>query len=602
MTMMISKFHKLIQSRILWGAFLIVIIFSFVIWGMMPGSATTSEGDQPNAAGTLDGNEISFDEYNASYLSVYLARALQYGRDIPSTTESENWLRQAAWQRLATLREANRLGISATDAEVVAAIRSAFSSPETGYNPEYYETFAQNTLRPLGFSKPQFEHHIRQEITMQKLGRLIGRQAVVTPLEIRRTFETLTDSFTIDYALIAPDPIEKELTVDEAAAQALFDEDPARFTLPERRDISYAVFPIDSFRNPDAPAPTDDDLLDYYEVHIKEFTTTETDTNGQPAEVVADFEDVKADITAAIARETALEATQVAADELYYSLLPGGTDIRVPDFVGKAKEAGRATQTLTGLSRSANPIPDAGPAFAATAFTLGLDTIDRAGPPVVGSNNVYVLYLDGITPPRVPAFDEVRTEVLAAARQQALVTAMTEKAAAVKAAATEGIAKGDSLKTALKDLDVPVRAAPTFTGIDASSTSNAVVQALVQSVITYNQGEITEPIPAADGLLVAYIKARQPADPATYDAYAGEMSSVILNRRAQTLYAQWQQSLLTPDRFVDLQRAPANAEDTFDEDYSAAAAVDAAEAAEASEAPAEDTPAAPEAADESETL
>ena len=35
MAMMISKFHKLIQSRLLWGGFLVVIIFSFIIWGVV---------------------------------------------------------------------------------------------------------------------------------------------------------------------------------------------------------------------------------------------------------------------------------------------------------------------------------------------------------------------------------------------------------------------------------------------------------------------------------------------------------------------------------------------------------------------------------------
>ena len=35
MAMMISKFHRLIQSRLLWGAFLVIIVFSFVIWGMV---------------------------------------------------------------------------------------------------------------------------------------------------------------------------------------------------------------------------------------------------------------------------------------------------------------------------------------------------------------------------------------------------------------------------------------------------------------------------------------------------------------------------------------------------------------------------------------
>ena len=52
--MMISKFHRLIQSRLLWGAFLIIIVFSFVIWGMVWPS-DIEKMEQANSAGTLDG-------------------------------------------------------------------------------------------------------------------------------------------------------------------------------------------------------------------------------------------------------------------------------------------------------------------------------------------------------------------------------------------------------------------------------------------------------------------------------------------------------------------------------------------------------------------
>jgi hypothetical protein len=67
MAMMISKFHKLIQSRILWGVFLIVIVFSFVIWGMVWPSEM-EEADRINAAGMLDGEPVSHGEFRAAYI------------------------------------------------------------------------------------------------------------------------------------------------------------------------------------------------------------------------------------------------------------------------------------------------------------------------------------------------------------------------------------------------------------------------------------------------------------------------------------------------------------------------------------------------------
>ena len=105
--MMISKFHKLIQSKILWAGFLIVIVFSFVIWGMVWPS-DIKKMEMANAAGLLDGHAVTHDEYRASYMSAYLARTLAHGRDVPSSPEGDAALRRMTWLRLATLRELER--------------------------------------------------------------------------------------------------------------------------------------------------------------------------------------------------------------------------------------------------------------------------------------------------------------------------------------------------------------------------------------------------------------------------------------------------------------------------------------------------------------
>ena len=82
MTMMISKFHRLIQSRLLWGAFLIIIVFSFVVWGMVWPSQINKQ-NQANAAGTLAGETITPGEYRSAYLSTYMGRRLAMGREAP---------------------------------------------------------------------------------------------------------------------------------------------------------------------------------------------------------------------------------------------------------------------------------------------------------------------------------------------------------------------------------------------------------------------------------------------------------------------------------------------------------------------------------------
>ncbi len=553
MAMMISKFHKLIQSRLLWGVFLIVIVFSFVIWGMVWPSQI-DEAERLNAAGMLDGVPVTHGEFSAAYRSTYMARALALGRDADSSPEAEELLRRLSWQRLATLREAAQLGISVPEEELVSVIRANFSDKEKGYNPEQYQAFLQNVLRPMGFSPAQFEQHIREEILMQKLGSLVGRQAFVTPLEIQRTFDTLLDSFQVDYVEISAAEAEKSVSIDDAAARRLFDADPAAFTLPAMREVSYAAFPIAAYVDTEAEIP-EDDIQDYYELHIQDYTRAEEAEDGKPRETVADLDDVRESIVAALRREAAVALADAEAAELAFRAIPD-RDGRIPDFAEEVQKAGKSVQKTSPFARFEVPVEDAGDAFADAAFALEMNAFDRVSAPFAGEDNLYVLYLEQLHEPRVPEFEEVRDRVRETARRQAVREALQSRALAVQKAARAGIAEGKDFAAALQGQNLPVQSAEPFTGISGSSSTNPAIQALVQVVVAYNPGEVTDPVPSDNGLIVAYVASRTPAEPATYDAYRDEIASTIRNRRAQGLFQEWQAALLSPARFTDLQRTP----------------------------------------------
>ena len=551
MTMMISKFHKLIQSRLLWGTFLVIIVFSFVVWGMVWPS-DLEKAEQANAAGTLDGELVSHGEYRSAYLSTYLARSLALGREIQSTPETDAALRTLSWQRVATLREVAKLGLVATDQELVGTIRSNFSETNGAYNPERYQAFLQNMIRPLGFTIGQFEQHLREEIQIQKLALLIGRQAQVTPLEVRRTFETLLDTFAVEYAMVGPADVESGVSVSDEAARQLFDADPAAFTIPEQREISYAAFPVADYLD-EAAEISDDDVQDYYELNIEDYTTTETDTNGQPREVVADLEEVRDGIVKALRRQAAAEKADAAAAELAFKAIPD-RDGTVPEFAAVVTDSGRKAEKLAPFSRFEVPLEDGGAALAAAAFELAPNSFDRVSAPIAGEENVYVLYLEKIHEPRVPSFDEAQARVRAYAKEKAVAEALAAKGTEIQEAAVAGLAAGKTFAEAVAGTGAKTVAAEPFTGLSGSSSTNEAVQALVQAVVSYNQGEVADPVPVGESLIVAYLKARTPADPTTFDSYQTEIASAIRTRRGQGLFRDWQAALLAPERFTDLQR------------------------------------------------
>ena len=68
MAMMISKFHKLIQSKVVWTVFAVLISVAFVT--VYTGASSSGGGADPakelkKPVGVLWGNKISLEEFNA---------------------------------------------------------------------------------------------------------------------------------------------------------------------------------------------------------------------------------------------------------------------------------------------------------------------------------------------------------------------------------------------------------------------------------------------------------------------------------------------------------------------------------------------------------
>jgi hypothetical protein len=277
--------------------------------------------------------------------------------------------------------------------------------------------------------------------------------------------------------------------------------------------------------------------------------------------VVADLDEARESILTALRRNAAIDRADAAGTELAFRSIPD-RDGRIPDFAEEAEKVGRPARPLPPFSRRDTPLEDAGATFVAAAFELEENAFNRVSVPVVGQDNVYVLYLTKIHAPRVPAFDEIQDRVTEVAQRRAVFDALGAKAQEIQKAVVAALREGKSFATVARKHALEVVRPEPFTGLSGSSSEDEAVQALVQAVVAYNQGEVTDPLAVSDGLLVAYVAMRTPADPANFGAYRDEISSAIRKRRAQGLFMEWQDALLTPARFTDYQRIP-----LADDDY-----------------------------------
>ena len=580
MAMMISKFNMLIRSRLLWGVMLVIIVLAFVVWGMGPGVGSPSEPVRA-AEGSLDGQDVSPEAFRAAYISAMVDWLLKTGRDLSGSEEASRLLRQSAWQRLAALRQAAAWNLRADDDETRAAIVSAFTGEDGVFNRSAFENYYQQVMYPRGISRAAFENYFAEEIAIRKLAHVLSSQAQVAPEEIRRMFASLMDTFSVDYATVAPDSVSDGLSVTPEMARAAFDADPEAFRLPELRRVVYAAFPIDSFLDESAEIP-EDDLAVYYNEHITDYMQSVQKEDGTTETVTTEFETVKDAIAAVLRRDAAREKAEAAATRLCSDAMPA-RDGSLRDFADVAREAGLDPVELAPFSASEVPVADAGPAFTAEAFRREMGAFDAVSDPVLSDTSAYVLKLLEILPSRIPEFSEVEAKATDAAREKAIHDRLAERANELRDAAQKAVAAGSSFITAVRDAGGTATSAEPFTGFAASQSSNPLLPLLASAVVTCNPGEFTDVLFADDGTAVfAVLNTRIPGDEDAFESQRLPIANAIRQRRGQELSAAWMASLLSPERFTDYRAASESSEDaeesiTAEEEEAAAAAAAAAE-------------------------
>jgi peptidyl-prolyl cis-trans isomerase D len=570
MAMLISKFHKLIQSKLLWLTFIVLVVISFVFWGaVVPDIADRQELASP---GTLDGKPVSLEEFRNAYFSVYLNVIMALGRGIEITPRIDEQLREAAWHRIVALRAAERMGIVVTDDEVTSAIQQHEGFQFEGrFNVMAYKSFAQNFLARFGFSERQFEEHVRQEIALQKTRLMIDRTTLATPFELQRAFRSITDRFQVEYVWLPRNLVEKEIAISEDEARAYYERDPRRFSKPEQVRVDY----IRVAAAPFIPRVrvSEEDVQAYYDEHLRDFAIEEADAEDADATNMfgritryRPLDDVKQEIVNILLQRKAMDEAYETAMNISLALTPD-RDGNATEFSAVAEKFNQRIFTLEpfGLNDELPGIEDAR-AFKRAAFELSEGPDAYFSNPVRGSNEVYVLALRERIPARVPTFEEVREEATRRARDNAIAEALLAKAKTIREEAESALAQKIDFRETIAFYGLAAKTTGVFsasTGLELEDENLA--SSIISSVITLNAGEISEPIAHEDGYLLVHVVSRQPGEMASLEAVRPQLIDRLRRQAGRVVYDAWQAHLLREAKFKDHRARPIEDEGVEDE-------------------------------------
>jgi peptidyl-prolyl cis-trans isomerase D len=554
MAMMISKFHKIIQSRIVWGIFAVAICFAFVTvyTGQKASNRNANVGVNPakEVAGRLFGEDVSQLDYRTVYRDVYVLTDLSYlmntGRAFNPDKEMVERMEELTWQRLATMKKGDQLGLTVTDEQLMQAIKEfpIFINPQTGgFDKNLYNGFAQQFLPRYGLSAKGFEDLIRRNTLVQKVSATATHGALVTEAEIKETFHLYNDKLTVEYASI-PRSVADTPAVTEEQAKAYYSKNAEEFRLPEKAIVKYIAFNVSDYTN--QVAVTDEMVANFYEQNKQRYVKPETATNSVPE--YKPLEEVKQSIVdlhiSGLAQQKAFEA----ADLVVADLSNEGTT-----FEQAAEKAGRtivgntpafaATDRVRGIDPTAQ--------FARAAFNLENDPTHYYSDPVVGRESVYVIALVKRLDAFLPSFENVKADAMEAARIEAAEVAYVEKADAIHIEVEAALKGGTSFADAISKYNLELQTTAPFNA--TSQLEDQDGRAIMGATIRFDVGTLVDLIDTQSDFLIAYVANKELADEeVTLPSMRDEIAAGIRQSKTAQLSQAWQEALLVEAGFEDL--------------------------------------------------
>ena len=536
MAMMISKFHKMIQSKVVWYIVLGVIVIAFVGF-FTPTMGSKAKAQEARNMGKLFGENVMRDQYRTSLQNTHIWYILSTGRLPSQDREMAEALRQQAWVRLAMLYKASEEKMAVSDQEVVDMIQQMplFRGQAGVFDKAAYQAI----LGQIGISPSQLENTVREQVVIRKLMTGPMQAALVAPEELKRAYHMYTDRLIFEYAVLPREEVEKDVSVTREEAEAFFADNREMFRMPAKVRVSYVEYPVaDYVEQAEVPEGA---ALQVYNQNIERYRIE--GTNEAAAVEYKPFEEVEAEITGMIkeniARRTAIEqATALVAE-----IAPKGQDEK-PDFKAAVVAAGLKAKMLPAFGQSDElPGIDTTAPFKRAALSLKNDAFSSFSDAIPGKDKVYVISLEQRYESFLPEFDIVEDKAMEAAKNSAVTEALAKRSMEIRDTLAAVLETGKSFKDAVAPLGLPVEATEEF---DFSSMlDHKYASQFAAAGIDAEQGELCTPAPVEEGVLFSYVAQRKASDTELgLSAMRDEMISGLSGMRAQRLAASWQAALM----------------------------------------------------------
>jgi peptidyl-prolyl cis-trans isomerase D len=266
---MLQILRKKAQSPLI-QVIVVVIALVFIFWGV-----GTNVGDSKQSAIVINGEEITFQQFQQAYDRAYQQLGNQFGGNVPKGFAETVGLKQQVINQItqtALLRQgAAAMGIEVSIDEIRETIQTMPQfQDQSGFSIERYKSIlAANKMAPT-----KFEQSMRFDQLSEVAIREIGRFATVTTdFEIEDIYSQINEKVAVKYVRLAPTEFLDKVVVDEAGLAAWFETVKDKYKTEPQLKLKYLTF---TFAEVGSKVTIDSPKIeDYYKSNLKAFTSPE---------------------------------------------------------------------------------------------------------------------------------------------------------------------------------------------------------------------------------------------------------------------------------------------------------------------------------------
>ncbi len=246
---------------------LIIVVFIAFYGGSQQPTGVTSHVAEVN------GESISQREFIMHYQrAVERYREMFKGSFTPELLKNLN-IKQSLLEEMIearlVLQEARRLGLSATDEELMNAVAQV---PEFHVNGRFNKERYIQLLRANRLTPAQFEEDQRKQLTIQRLLGVLADATHVTEAEVRERYRFEQEKINLQFIRFSVSDNLSEVKVTDEDVEKFYDRNKESLKEPLKVQVEYIPYSFEQFSGP--VQLTDKEVEDYYNANrATKFTT-----------------------------------------------------------------------------------------------------------------------------------------------------------------------------------------------------------------------------------------------------------------------------------------------------------------------------------------